>query len=354
MEYFNYTFKRKFHAGVGRMVITGIVSDGINDYPYNDTVSKQIQGISSVTDIAARSVVLTPVGNRIRVELLIENVGARGANNFEVGYMIDNDPSTARIETFARPTPLAVLTTATHTFEATLSNRSGGYPVVTGFVHAFDDNDPSNDSTNIIAPSTPDLEAVKVEVEENSAADCRVFIVVRNVGNISMVNQSISLSAVVNGTELSATLPVNIPTGQSARYEFSRRIPKSSSRSYVGSGRVTFNGDANTENDQTTNVVVVNYVAGAPTVDDPTSLSLEQNYPNPFSGQTVIPFVLPQDASVRIFVVDAMGHLVKDFEQSFSAGRQTVTLDLSACSAGVYYYGIVVSGERRMRKLILR
>lgn len=354
MEYFNYTFKRKFHAGVGRMVITGIVSDGINDYPYNDTVSKQIQGISSVTDIAARSVVLTPVGNRIRVELLIENVGARGANNFEVGYMIDNDPSTARIETFARPTPLAVLTTATHTFEATLSNRSGGYPVVTGFVHAFDDNDPTNDSTNIIAPSTPDLEAVKVEVEENSAADCRVFIVVRNVGNISMVNQSISLSAVVNGTELSATLPVNIPTGQSARYEFSRRIPKSSSRSYVGSGRVTFNGDANSENDQTTNVVVVNYVAGAPTVDDPTSLSLEQNYPNPFSGQTVIPFVLPQDASVRIFVVDAMGHLVKDFEQSFSAGRQTVTLDLSACSAGVYYYGIVVSGERRMRKLILR
>ena len=112
-------------------MITGIVSDGINDYPYNDTVSKQIQGISSVTDIAARSVVLTPVGNRIRVELLIENVGARGANNFEVGYMIDNDPSTARIETFARPTPLAVLTTATHTFEATLSNRSGGYPVVT-------------------------------------------------------------------------------------------------------------------------------------------------------------------------------------------------------------------------------
>ena len=101
-------------------------------------------------------------------------------------------------------------------------------------------------------------------------------------------------------------------------------------------------------------LVVVNYVAGAPTVDDPTSLSLEQNYPNPFSGQTVIPFVLPQDASVRIFVVDAMGHLVKDFEQSFSAGRQTVTLDLSACSAGVYYYGIVVSGERRMRKLILR
>lgn len=354
MEYFNYTFKQKFRAGMGVMRITAIVNDGINDYPYNDTVTKRIEGISSVTDLAANAIVLSENGNRVTVELIIENVGARGANGFDVGYTVDDNPATTVTETFGRSLPLAVLETSSYIFDATLPRRSGGYHNIKAFVHAEGDNDPTNDTTQVIATPEPDLEAVRITVEENSAADCRVFLTVRNAGNVSISNKPIHLSAVVNGTTLSTTVNSLILAGQSLRYEFPQHVDKSPTRTYLGSGVVTLSSDVNPDNNQTSIVQVVNYVEGTPSVDDRSELLLEQNRPNPYSDITTILFSLPEDADVRIFVVDIMGHLVKDFTQFFPAGRQSITLDMSGYRSGVYYYGIVAGGERRMRKMILR
>ena len=81
---------------------------------------------------------------------------------------------------------------------------------------------------------------------------------------------------------------------------------------------------------------------------------LDQNYPNPFSQQTTVTFTLPNAATVRFFVVDAMGHLVNSFERHYEAGEQSLMLDMSSYGSGVYFYGIEVDGERRMRKMIMR
>ena len=57
---------------------------------------------------------------------------------------------------------------------------------------------------------------------------------------------------------------------------------------------------------------------------------------------------------MRFFIVDAMGHVVNSFSRHFDAGEQSITIDMEAYSSGIYYYGIEVNGERRMKKMILR
>ena len=132
-----------------------------------------------------------------------------------------------------------------------------------------------------------------------------------------------------------------------------RRIPKSLTRTYIGTGRLTLGSDGDTTNNTTNLVEVVNYVEGVPMVESPL-LSLEQNYPNPFTGRTTVPFSLPEAANVHFFIVDAMGHVVNSFSRHFDAGEQSITIDMEAYSSGIYYYGIEVNGERRMKKMILR
>ena len=354
-EYFNYTFHDKVRAPMGMMNFIGIAKSDSNFYLRNDTVSKRVVGISSVSDVAAASVIIDSSNfNTMKVQLVIENRGARGVNDFEVGFWYDNDPANIHRETFHRDVPLPALTSITHSFDIELPARQIPYTQVVGFVHMEGDHDSDNDTTTTLSTQFVDLEVIDVLVEENANPDCRVFIRLRNEGNLAVVNRTLPLRAVVNGTELSINVMRNFEPGILATVEFPVTVPKSDLRRYAGSGWLqNFPMDINPSNNQTSVVRVVNYVEGVPMVDAG-QLVLGQNYPNPFSYRTVVPFSLPSDAVVHFFVMDAMGKLVADKEVFGLAGSNTLELDMSAFSAGVYYYGIEVAGERRMHKLILR
>lgn len=341
---------------MGIMDITAFIKSPNNDYIYNDTVTKRVEGIMSVTDIAATSVIVDTSDHTVtRIALVIDNVGARGVNNFEVGYWIDNDTSNMVHETYYRAQPLAALNTGYYLFDATLPNRSSGYNIVSAFVHVNGDNDPSNDTTSVIGRQYIDVEVKKVLIEENASNDCRVFLELQNIGNVAVVGQQICMRACINGGDsIKTNIVRRIDPGEVFHLEFNRRVPKSPTRHYVGSGWITpLSGDTNTVNDQTSIVEVINYFEGAPTVNGE-NLVLEQNYPNPFSQQTTIPFTLPNAATVRFFIMDAMGHIVHRAEKFYQAGPQLITIDMEAFAAGVYYYGIEVDGQRQMRKMILR
>lgn len=356
LEYYNYTFHQKIHAPMGLMNIVAIVKSPVNDYIYNDTVSKRVEGIMSVTDLAVTSVVLDTSDHVHRyVGLVIENVGARGANGFQVGYYYDNDTTTKVIETYSRQHPLAALTTGYYVFNTELADRPAPYQYLRGFVNVEGDNDPSNDTCNYPSMQYVDLEVIKVVIEENANPDCRVFLQVRNIGNIAILGRPIKMRAAINGDSIITNLiDWRIDPGQTIHLEFNRRIPKSPTRHYVGTGWVDRTpGDNNPVNDMTSIVEVINYFEGVPTVNGD-QMVLEQNYPNPFTQQTTIPFTLPNAAHVKFFVMDAMGHIVHRDEQNYQAGSHLITIDMQAYAAGVYYYGIEVDGQRQMRKMILR
>jgi hypothetical protein len=309
----------------------------------------------SITDVAATSINLLSVYDTLFVNLTLENRGARGVNNFEVGYWIDNDTTTMVRETYYRAMPLPALNTGTHTFRTVLPNRPSGYQYVSAYVHVAGDNDSSNDTTDVRSESFYDLEVLKVVVEENSNNDCRVLLQMRNNGNVFIHNRQIKMRAVINGSDsITTNFSRDVMPGETFHWQFSRRIPKSPIHQYVGSGWIAYiSGDANPDNDQTNIVEVINYAEGTPTVNGD-NLVLEQNYPNPFTQQTTIPFTLPNAARVNFFVMDAMGHIVYRDEQFFQSGDQSITINMEDYSAGVYYYGIEVDGQRQMRKMILR
>lgn len=354
-EYFNYTFRNRFRATMGFMTLTAVAKCDSNEYVYNDTISKRLKGITAITDVAAAAVVVdTSDYNFVRIQLVIENRGARGVNNFEVGFWIDNDTNTKVVDTFYRATPLTALNMTTHLFDVQLPQRPAGYRTVTGYVHSVEDNDRSNDTTSVIERQYVDIEVVKLIVEENSNPDCRVFMHVRNIGNLALVGKTIPMRATINGNDLSYNVIRRIDPGYDAYIEFNRTIPKSPTRNYTGTGRIqNLAADVNPDNNQTSVVVVSNYVEGIPTVNG-ASFLLGQNYPNPFSGTTTVPFTLPAASDVQLFVMDAMGKIVYTASGFFFEGDNTMTLDLDNFATGIYYYGIVVDGQRQMRKLIVK
>lgn len=355
MEYYNYTFHQHMRAFMGLMNLTAFIKSDTNEYIYNDTITKRVEGITSVSDLAAAAVILdTSSLNNVGIGLVIDNRGARGANYFEVGFWIDNDTSTMVRETYARNMPLPALSRGYYLFDSILPVRSAPYSYVSAFVHIENDNDPSNDTTSVFAEQYTDIEVVKVMVEENASNDCRVFMEMRNIGNLALVDKNLRLRATINGNDLSYNVRRRVNAGETIHVEFDRTIPKSPTRHYEGTGRVLdIPGDNNSANNQTSVIEVVNYVEGIPTVNADRFV-LDQNYPNPFTHQTTIPFTLPTAANVRFFIMDAMGHIVHTFERFYQAGDNTIIVDMDAYPAGIYFYGIEVDGQRQMRKMILR
>lgn len=357
LEYYNYTFTHRITAPMGMLRLTAIIKSPNNDYIYNDTVTKRVEGIMSITDVAATAVIIdSSAHNEYYVVLVIDNVGARGVNNFTVGYWYDNDTLNNMVrETYYRAQPLPALNRGFYRFDAPLPERSTGYNYISGFVHIDDDNDPSNDTTSERAASTIDIEVMRVLVEENANNDCRVFMELRNIGNIPVDGQDLRLRAVVNGSDSNSTnIQRRVDPGEVIHIELRRRIPKSPTRQYVGTGYIRqVSGDNNQTNDQTSIVEVINYAEDAPSVNRD-NLVLEQNYPNPFTQQTTVPFSLPNAARVNFFVMDAMGHIVHRESQFYQSGSHFITVDMEAFAAGVYYYGIEVNGQRQMRKMILK
>lgn len=357
LEYYNYTFHRKITAPLGVMSITAYVKSPNNDYIYNDTITMRSEGIMSITDLAATAIIVDDSAdhNFDRIALIIDNVGARGVNNFEVGYWIDNDTTNMVRETYYRAQPLAALNTGYYVFDHELPKRSSGYNIVSAFVHVDNDNDPSNDTTEVFASRFIDVEVIKVLVEENASNDCRVLVELRNNGNVAVKDQQLRVRAAINGGDsILSNFDRRIDPSEVFHVELNRRIPKSPTRQYVGTGWIRkISGDLNQDNDQTSIVEVINYFENTPSVNRD-QLVLEQNYPNPFSQQTTIPFSIPNAAQVRFFIMDAMGRIVHRADKFYQAGSHVITIDMDSYTAGVYYYGIEVDGQRQMRKMVLK
>ncbi|KAA3595758.1 MAG: T9SS C-terminal target domain-containing protein [Calditrichaeota bacterium] len=90
----------------------------------------------------------------------------------------------------------------------------------------------------------------------------------------------------------------------------------------------------------------------------PISYSLAQNYPNPFNPSTKITFTLPQEESLKIFVYNVKGQLVKTlFDSKGNFGFNSVvwngTDDLGkSVSSGIYFYKLeTASGFSEIKKM---
>jgi hypothetical protein len=86
----------------------------------------------------------------------------------------------------------------------------------------------------------------------------------------------------------------------------------------------------------------------------PTEFALHANYPNPFNPSTTIQYDLPEAATVRITVFDALGRLVESMVIGHrSAGRYKVTWDADRVPSGVYIVRLVAGAFAQTRRILL-
>jgi hypothetical protein len=99
------------------------------------------------------------------------------------------------------------------------------------------------------------------------------------------------------------------------------------------------------------------YVAAKKEITLPSDLQFLPNYPNPFSDQTTLEYVLPNPASVRLTVYDVLGRQVRVLvDEKQQAGRHTVQWDGRdetghRMASGVYLARLVVEGTTKVRKM---
>jgi hypothetical protein len=76
--------------------------------------------------------------------------------------------------------------------------------------------------------------------------------------------------------------------------------------------------------------------------------SLGDNYPNPFSKNTIIPYFLPENSGGYIKVYDINGTLMKSF--LLKEGNNIIEVNTEQLASGVYYYSMEIDGIRIQNK----
>lgn len=361
-EFFNYTFRHRVRATLGTMQIVAWCTYRYDTYPYNDTISRDIAGVSSVVDVQATGAFVDERANDPVLGIVLDNVGGRVANDFTVGVWYDNDTSTRFEETFHREHGFASGAHAVHMFSLPLQRRSAPWEHVTVYCTAPGDTNRLNDTSTIIMPYFTEISLDYIEIEENRTDSCRVRVVMTNHGTIAYVT-TMTVDVNIQGSpRMRRALEREefiIQPGETRHLEMKNgsrwsKIPKDRNRNYTGRASLTVvMSDADESNNQTTNIVVVNYFESIDSIAND-GFVLEQNKPNPVVSATDIDFVIPMGGNVHFFVTDMLGRVVYDQVKRYDEGRHTINFDRNNLSAGVYYYGIELDEHRLMRKMIIR
>ena len=83
-------------------------------------------------------------------------------------------------------------------------------------------------------------------------------------------------------------------------------------------------------------------------------IRLEQNHPNPFSGQTTITFSLPAEEQVVLELYDATGRRVRTLaDRPFAPGTHAVELGSGGLTPGLYSYRLLTSRGSSTRQMLV-
>ncbi len=93
---------------------------------------------------------------------------------------------------------------------------------------------------------------------------------------------------------------------------------------------------------------------GTPPAPIPASLTLAQNYPNPFYRMTTIRFQITRPERVRLQVFDLNGRLVATLaDQTMAPGQYALPFDAPALPSGMYIYRLQAGASQQQKKLVV-
>jgi hypothetical protein len=82
--------------------------------------------------------------------------------------------------------------------------------------------------------------------------------------------------------------------------------------------------------------------------------SLDQNYPNPVSGNTIISFKIPETAFVTLKIYNSFGIEIKNLPgQKYPPGNHTIELNTRDWASGIYFYSMESGSYSAIRKMMV-
>jgi hypothetical protein len=89
-------------------------------------------------------------------------------------------------------------------------------------------------------------------------------------------------------------------------------------------------------------------------LDNPYSLELLQNFPNPFNGITKIVYLIPEKINVNISIYNILGYKITELvNQIHESGIYELNFDASNLPNGIYFYQLEAGKVKAVRKMIL-
>ncbi len=82
--------------------------------------------------------------------------------------------------------------------------------------------------------------------------------------------------------------------------------------------------------------------------------SVSQNFPNPFSNETVISIAMKKGAEVTFTITNMLGQTVTTSVSNLKTGLNDITVDGNSLEAGVYFYTITSGNFSETRKMIVQ
>lgn len=115
--------------------------------------------------------------------------------------------------------------------------------------------------------------------------------------------------------------------------------------SHIADMSVTLNGTGEKKEVVTQSVGKVSEMDG---------FSLEQNAPNPAVGYTSFIFTAPKQSTVRLYLADMSGKVVRVIANSnYSGGKHSISMDTKELTSGSYVYILESGATRIMRQMIV-
>jgi hypothetical protein len=83
-------------------------------------------------------------------------------------------------------------------------------------------------------------------------------------------------------------------------------------------------------------------------------LYVSQNHPNPFNGTSVVTVKITKATDLSLEIYNLTGQKVYEINNGkVGAGSQTLTIDASNLSSGVYFYTVFAGEDKVTKKMIV-
>ena len=95
-------------------------------------------------------------------------------------------------------------------------------------------------------------------------------------------------------------------------------------------------------------------IYGIHDIADPSNLSLNQNVPNPFQGNSMIDFYLPEKTNMDLSIYDVLGKRVATIASGMMyPGTHSVEINSSDYETGLYYYRLRAGNHSITKKMVI-